>query len=76
VNDSTLTKNFCQTQKKIASKGVLRAQITFSNIMEFVSRHYAVFSACAKISGVLKAQFTFSRIAEFVNQPLTMALTV
>ena len=46
---------------------VLRAQITFSGIAEFVWRSDASFLNGTKIRGVLRAYFTFSGIAEFVN---------
>jgi len=45
----------------------LRAKITISNILEFVSRRGATFSACAKIVGVLEVHFTFSKILDFVK---------
>ena len=48
-------------------KGVLRGQITFSGITEFVSRRGADFSASAKIGGDLEVQFTFSKILDFVR---------
>ena len=49
-------------------KGDLEAHFTFSNILEFVSRHYAGFSAGTKIRGNLELRFTFSKILEFVSR--------
>ncbi len=45
----------------------MREQFTFSGIAEFVSRHYAAFSAGSKIGADLEVQITFSGIAEFVK---------
>jgi len=48
-------------------KGDLRAQITKSNILDFVSRRDAAFSVCAKIGAYLAVQITFSTYMEFVK---------
>ena len=42
-------------------------QITKSNILDFVSRHYAAFSAGTKKWADLEVQMTFSKILEFVK---------
>ena len=54
-------------------KGVLEAHFTFSNILEFVSRHYAAFSAGTKIRGNFELRFTFSKILEFVKRAKKIA---
>ena len=43
----------------------MEAQITFSNILDFVSRDNAVFSAFTQIRGDLEGQNGKSRISDF-----------
>ena len=47
--------------------GVLSGHFTNSNILEFVSRHNADFSARTIFSGDFEARFTFSNILDFVK---------
>ena len=53
---------------KTGLKGILEAHFTFSNILEFVSRHYAGFSGGTKIRGNFEVHFTFSTYMEFVKR--------
>ena len=54
--------------KKNASKGILEAHFTKSQIQDFVSRDNAGFSAFTQIRGDFEVYFTKSKIMDFVNQ--------
>ena len=54
-------------EKKFASKGVLSVHFTKSYIRDFVSRHYAGFSAPYKIRGILKFILQESAMVDVVN---------
>ena len=53
---------------KIGFEGDLEVQNTFSGITEFVSRHYAAFSAPTIFRDDLEVRFTFSHIRDFVKR--------